>query len=359
MIDEILMGHPLMAKCTKFVTRHKPLTHRQWLAAMQQAPQLDLALDIYGEGPTIDILEDKMAKLLGKEKAIFVHKGMVGQHSVLLQHAKASGKSKIAIHPQSHIHHDESMAYQELLGLEGVMFGKNGCAIEEDDINGLPADLALISVELPIRRAGYRLPEWETLMHLKLHCETNAIPLHIDGARLFECADYWQKSYAEVAALADSVYVSLYKTLGAAAGGIIAGDKAFIEQLLPWRSRLGGNILTVFPYVLSALVGIEKYLPRVSEFNQRALTLSQLIKDKLGDCAIPNKVQCNGFVVELPITPSQLKEKALSVAENERIWLFDRIIATENNTSHFEIQIGDAMDDWSDQAYVNKLASLL
>lgn len=65
------MGHPLMDKCSKFVTRHKPLTQRQWLAKMQQVPEADMPIDIYGEGPVVDILEQKMAKLLGKEQALF------------------------------------------------------------------------------------------------------------------------------------------------------------------------------------------------------------------------------------------------------------------------------------------------
>jgi len=359
MIDEILLRHPLMVRCNKFVTRHKPHTQREWLLSMLQSPDLDQPIDSYGDGPMITRLETKMAEILGKERAIFVHKGMVGQHSVLMQHSKASGNQKIAIHPQSHIHHDESMAYQALLGLQGVMFGKQGCAIEQADIDNLSTDLAVISVELPLRRAGYRLPEWETLIQLKQYCKSTATPLHIDGARLFECADYWQKSYTEVADLADSVYVSLYKTLGATAGGIVAGDNAFIEQLLPWRSRLGGNISTVFPDILSALTGIEKYLPRVSEFNQRALTLSTLIKAQLGEQAIPLPVQCNGFIIELPIAPALLKEKVLAIAENEQIWLMDRIMATPDNHSRFEIQVGDALDDWCDQEYVAKLVSLL
>ena len=359
MYNKTLADHPFQAKCTKFVTRHKPLTQRNWLKRMEEIPEVDLDIDVYGEGPVIDILEQKMAKILGKEKALFVHKGMVGQHCAFLQWSALSGSKKIAIHPQSHIHLDESMAYQELLGLEGVMFGKMNNAIDIDDIDNLPLDLAAISIELPLRRASFKLPPWQTLLTLKKHCNTHNIPLHIDGARLFESADFWDKSYAEVAALSDSVYVSLYKTLGAAAGGIIAGDKEFIEQLIPWRSRLGGNIFTMFPYALTALWGLENYLPRVSEFNQRAIKLSELIKDKFGIQAIPDPVQSNGFIVELPISPNNLIDKALQVSENEKTWLFDSVIETENGTSRFEIQIGDAMDDWEDEQLVDKLASLL
>lgn len=348
-----------MARCNKFVTRHKPLTQRQWLTQMQQMPELDMDIDLYGEGPVITLLEQKMAELLGKERALFVHKGMVAQLSALLHWSKITGNRNIAIHPQSHIQVDESMAYRELCHLDGIMFGQQGQAITERDIDSLPSKLAAVTVELPIRRAGFKLPEWQTLVALRDYCSERNVPLHMDGARLWESADYWQKSYAEVAALSDSVYVSLYKTLGAAAGGIIAGDNDFIEQLLPWRSRFGGNIFTVFPYALTALWGLEHYLPRVSEFNQRALQLSELIKKTFGEQAIPFPVQSNGFIIELPIAPALLKERALAIADQEKIWLFDRIFAATSNSSRFEIQIGDAMDDWTDQQLVDKFLSLI
>ena len=113
--------------------------------------------------------------------------------------------------------------------------------------------------------------------------------------------------------------------LGAAAGGIIAGSEEFIESLKPWRSRFGGDMFTAFPYVLSALWGLEHYLPRISEFNQRAQNLSQLIAQNIGSEALPNPVQSCGFIVELPIDMVKLEQRALALAESERIWLFDRL----------------------------------
>ncbi len=359
MYDGLLLGHPLMSQCNRFVTRHKPLTQRQWLERMQQVPEIDLDIDMFNSGASIEILERRMAELLGKEKTLFVPKGSIGQYSALLHWSESNGSKKLALHPQSHFQCDESLAYEKLLGFEGVMFGKDSRAIDSEDIRSLPEDLFAVSVELPLRRAGFKLPEWEDLEYLRQRANDLNVALHIDGARMFESAHYWGKSYPEVAALADSIYVSLYKTLGAAAGGVIAGDKAFIDQLIPWRSRLGGDLFTAFPYILSALWGIENYLPRVSEFNERAQSLSALIKAVFGDEAIPEPVQSNGFLVQLPVSASALKEKALQVAEVDRIWLFDRVFEFEENSSRIEIQIGDAMDDWSDQEFVEKLQELL
>ncbi|MCH2055833.1 MAG: threonine aldolase family protein [Thalassotalea sp.] len=319
---------------------------------MGEVPEANLALDFYNTGPAIDVLESKMANLLGKEKALFVQKGMVGQNSALMEYAKRSGSDKIAIHP-------ESLAYQELMGLNAIHLGKKGSAIEAADIAKLPTSIAAVCVELPTRRAGFKLPEWQTLQALKDFSVTHNIPIHFDGARLFESADYWQKSPAEVAALSDSVYVSLYKMLGAAAGGIIAGSEEFIESLKPWRSRFGGDMFTAFPYVLSALWGLEHYLPRISEFNPRAQSLSQLIAQNIGAEALPDPVQTCGFIVELQIDMVTLEQRALALAENERIWLFDRLYDAGEDKSRFEVQVGDALDHWSDTEVVAKLMQLL
>ena len=326
---------------------------------MEQTPEIDLALDFYGNGPVIKLLEEKVAALLGKEKALFVHKGMVGQHSALLEYAKQSGRRKIAIHPQSHMEVDESLAYKALLNLDAVYFGQEDTAITTGDIDKLPLDLSTICVELPTRRAGFKLPEWQTLEYLRQFSSNHQIPLHIDGARLIEAALYWGKSYEEVAAIGDSVYISLYKTLGAAAGGIIAGNQDFIEKLLPWQSRLGGNIFTVFPYALSALWGLEQYLPRIPEFNKRAHRLASLIKQRFGESAIPNPVQCSGFLVALPVSAAKLEARALKLAENEKVWLFDRIYHNGEQSSLFEIQVGDALDDWEDTQLVECLGNLI
>ena len=359
MYQGVLLGHPLMYQCTRFVTRHKPLTQKQWLQRMAHMPETELGIDLYSSGPAIEILEQKMAAVLGQEKALFVHKGSVGQYSALMHWSEITGNKKIAIHPQSHMQVDESLAYEKLLGLEAHMFGEPNHAITVEDVNQLPKDLCVICVELPTRRAGFLLPEWETLLAVKAVSKANGIPLHFDGARLLESADYWGKTYKEVSALADTTYVSLYKTLGAAAGGVIAGNNEVIEQLKPWRSRLAGDLFTAFPYVLTSLWGIEHYLPRIFEFNERAQTLSTIIKEKIGEKAIPNPIQNNGFLVELPISPKELEEKALKIAEKDKIWLFDRIYKTERDTSRFEIQVGDALDDWTNEEYVEKLASLL
>jgi threonine aldolase len=326
---------------------------------MLKRSEVDLSLDSYGEGPAIDILETQFADLLGKERAMFVHKGMVGQLCALKRWSELKHSHTIAIHPQCHLEVDEALAYQELLSLNAIKFGHPYQANTTEDVDDLPTKLAAVAVELPIRRAGFQLPEWHVLENIKSFTQANNSALHFDGARLFESAGYWNKTYSQVAALAYSVYVSLYKGLGALAGGIIAGDDHFIESLRPWKTRFGGDIHSVFPLVLSALWGVEHYLPRIPDFRTRATSLATAIEKSFGAHALPFAVQTNSFVVELPVAPEQLTEAALRFACKDKIWLFDRLMPTDNHYSRFEIQVGDAADDWSDDEICETLQAAI
>lgn len=264
------------------------------------------------------------------------------------------------MHPQSHIMCDESDAYRELLALNTLTFGQPGCAIKTDDLEVLHKELAAICIALPVRRAGFLLPEIKVLKQIKQFGSQNNTPVHIDGARLLESAHHYQMSYDQLADYGDSVYVSLYKSLGAMAVGVIAGDRDFIDSLLPWRSRFGGDLFTVFPYVLSALWGLEHYLPRISEFHNRAKELSVSFKNTFGEKSLPNEVQTNRFLIDLPIKPCELEKRVLDFASHERVWFCDRIFSVnDSHISRIEIQVGDALDDSTNQELVTTIAGLI
>jgi threonine aldolase len=355
-----LFAHPVSFQCKKFVTRHKPLSQQHWLKRLSKVPALNNTIDMYNSGPAIELLETRVAQLLGKESAMFVVKGMVGQNSALKQWSQLTGANTIAVHPQSHIMCDESDAYRELLALNTLTFGQPGCAVKTGDLEVLHKDLAAICIELPVRRAGFLLPDINVLKQIKQFGGQNNTPVHIDGARLLESAHHYQVSYDQLADYGDSVYVSLYKSLGAMAGGVIAGDRDFIDSLLPWRSRFGGDLFTVFPYVLSALWGLDHYLPRISEFHNRAKELSVSFKNTFGEKSLPNEVQTNGFLIDLPIKPCELEKRVLDFATYERVWLCDRIFnVNDSHISRIEIQVGDALDDWTNQELVTTIAGLI
>jgi len=351
-------NHPLRHQCSKFLTRHKPFSQRMWLESVLSMPEVDYSIDCFGSGPALEALERTMADLLGKEKAVFVHKGMMGQLSVLKHYAELSGFNKIALHSCSHIEQDEGLAYKKVMGLVPHFYGSKASPFTALDITALPSDLAAVSVELPTRHAGFLLPSWSCLVQLKQHCREHGHFIHIDGARLLESAAYWNKDYSEVAAIGDSVYVSLYKTLGGMAGGIIAGDSELIESILPWKTRLAGDIYTVFPYVLSALQGIKEHLPNIPIYCQRAKALATALSKHFGRHVIPYPVQTNAFIFEFLESKECVEKASIRYAKKHNVWLFDRVIH-DNFGCRVEIQIGNAMNEWSDEQVIDAFEEII
>jgi threonine aldolase len=118
------------------------------------------------------------------------------------------------------------------------------------DLDDIPGPLAAVSIELPLRDAGYLLPSWDDLVSFSARAGERGVPLHLDGARLWESQHFYGRSYAQIAALADSVYVSFYKGLGAMAGAVLAGPEDLVAQARRWRSRHGGTLFTLVPYAV-------------------------------------------------------------------------------------------------------------
>lgn len=307
----------------------------------------DFPTDFYGQGKLVQKLEARMAELLGKPRALFCHKGMVGQLSLLRHWCELRGSHHIAFQPKSHIHHDEQSAYQQLWGMQATLIGSDTRPVDVADVS-VPDSVAAVSIELPHRRAGFLLPTWPDLCAISKALAPRDTALHFDGARLFEASVHWQKSLAEVCALCDSVYVSLYKLLGAMAGGIVAADERTIEAIKPWISRSGGDVHTLFPFAISAMWGLDHYLPRTTAFCDKARHVAGLIKQVLGDEALPESVKTNSFVVKLPLSPAQTTERALQIAREKRIWLFDAVQSSSDDNTLVELQVGDALDGWSD-----------
>ena len=110
------------------------------------------------------------------------------------------------------------------------------------------AALGAVLLELPLRDAGYLLPSWDELVAFSQACRERGVPLHLDGARIWESAPHLGHSPAEIAALADSVYVSLYKGLGGLAGAAVAGPEDEVAQARVWRNRMGGTLFSLMPY---------------------------------------------------------------------------------------------------------------
>lgn len=350
----------LRATCHHFLSGHLARTQRAWLEYLAASPAADFPIDRYGDGPAIALLEREVAALLDKEAALFIHKGVIAQQMALRVWTERTGRRTVALHPKSHINLDECNAYERLHQLIGLRVGEDHRPFTLQELKDLNEPCGAIVIELPLRHAGYKLLPWEELVTISVWAREQGVPLHFDGARLWESTPFYGRSCAEIAALADSVYVSFYKGLGGLAGCILAGSKDFIEETRVWKTRLGGNLFTVFPYVLAALEGLHHHLPKIEAYVARAREISAALTEIPGVMIVPSPPHTNAFQIYLPAGPLGLQKAAEKLAETEHIWLFGAFGETTfPSLTMAEITIGDAAEQWTTEEVVAAIKTLL
>ena len=130
-------------------------------------------------------------------------KGMIAQMAALRVWTDRSGARTVALHPMSHIDMDESNAYERLHSLQGIRIGGHE-PFSVKELDDITEKLGVVTVELPLRRAGFKLPPWDELAGwFSEWCKERKVPLHLDGARLWQCSPFYGREFAEIAALAD------------------------------------------------------------------------------------------------------------------------------------------------------------
>lgn len=332
-------------------------SQKQWLTQLHESKYADGPVDVYNQNGRVLELEKRVAALLNKPACLFFPKGTVAQLCALKVSAEQRKNNNVVLHSMSHMVLDEDDAYQILLGLKGIPIGDHSSPFNMQDIKKITEKFATLCVELPIRRAGFKLTQWEQLEAMSKWCKTEQIHFHMDGARLWESTSHYQKSEADISALFDSVYVSLYKGLGAMGGAVLAGETNFIEQCKVWRSRLGGNSFTSFPMVIGALDGLDNRLKCIPEFVLRAKEIATLLK------TFPqlevNTPQTNGFFVFIEGDFNELNSKAIKLNQKMGIKLFNQLCPfPETKKLMIEIQVGANHKAISDQEIIDYFESL-
>jgi threonine aldolase len=347
--------------CRAWLNGHRPRrSAAEALARLAALPEAAEPLDVYGEGRVVAGLEAQVGDLLGKPAATFFHKGVAAQLAALATWSGGVRDARVALHRASHIELDEEQAHEHVLGLRGQRLGQGDAPFGVDALAALRELPAVVVVELPLRRGGYRLPEWSELEAIGAWCRERRVPLHLDGARLWEAAPHYGREPREIAALADSVYVSFYKGLGGLAGSVLAGPADFIAKAQLWKTRLAGNVYTVFPYVLSALEGLRTQLPRMAAYRERARKLAAALAAQPGWRVLPEPPQVNAFQLHLPGRPDAIRQAMLDVARRERFWLGAACTASAlPGHAMIEVVIGDAADDWRDEEAVAHLRAVM
>ena len=235
--------------------------------------------DVYGEDPTIHRLEEMAAEMLGKEAGLFVTSGTMGNLVSILTHTRPG--NEIILESESHIVHYEVGG---CAALGGVMVrtvpGEKGAinpevleaAIRGGDIH-FP-QTALISMENTHNRAGGVTVPLKNIKAIQEVAVKYGIPMHLDGARIFNAALALKIPAADLAEDFESVMFCLSKGLAAPVGSVIVGSRDWIEKARKWRKMLGGGMRQGGILAAAGIVALEEMVDRLREDHINAKRLA-------------------------------------------------------------------------------------
>ncbi|CAM9111699.1 unnamed protein product [Ectocarpus fasciculatus] len=266
------------------------------------------SMDLYGDvarDPADSWLrrfELEVTACLGVEEAVFMPSGVMAQSIVLAVHGgEQPAQRSFICHHSSHILLHEEKGYSDLVRMTPVVIPREEGALVQPPITyaamapllaASPSPACAI-VECPHREIGGKLTPWEDLVQISAECRRRGVPLHMDGARLWEAAGGYGRPLAEVCALFDSVYVSLYKGLGGLAGAMLLGTKDFIAQARIWQRRFGGVLHTQLPLAVSCWAGFRAHR---DSFGARLERLQQVAR-VVTEVAAEDAAACGGSVL--------------------------------------------------------------
>ncbi len=252
--------------------------------AMRRAMfEAEVGDDVQREDPTVNRLEARAAEVMGKQAAVFVPTGTMGNQAAIKAHTQPG--QEIICDERAHI-----ILYE--MGMPAAFSGCLVRAVPTPDGMLSWADIvprlrpasdhyrgtALIEVENTVNIAGGRVYALETLQEIRQKAHAAGVKIHMDGARVFNAAVASGRPVAEIAATVDSVCFCLSKGLGAPVGSVVVGDADFIEEVRLVRKALGGGMRQAGVIAAAGLVALEESPKRLHEDHENARYLA----DELG-----------------------------------------------------------------------------
>ena len=242
-----------------------PLEYAHLLS--QIAASEPLHPDVYSNGGVVEDLERAFARWLGTESAVFMPTGTLANQIALRE--LAGGQRRVIVQAESHIYNDSGDCAQQLSGLSllplaprraGFTLEEVEDAVRRSRSGRVQTDVGVICIESPVRRMDDAVFGFDEMRRIAAFARREGIRLHLDGARLFvECA-HTGIPPARYAELYDTVYVSLYKCFNSASGAILAGTRAFTEDLYHVRRMFGGSLPGAWPHAAVALQFVDDFL---------------------------------------------------------------------------------------------------
>lgn len=288
------------------VTRPTPAMY----AAMAAAPVGD---DVLGDDPTVFALEALAARMTGKEAAVFVPSGTMGNQIAVASHT--SPGDAILIEEEAHILYYEVGAPAVLSNVVSWTLPSSCGVLEPDVIAGrvLKRSLhtpgtALLCLENTHNRAGGTVTGVDRMAAYRGIADQNGMRIHLDGARVFNAAVALGVPVEAITRHVDSVNFCLSKGLCSPVGSVLCGARDFIERARIWRKRLGGGMRQAGILAACGIVSLESMVDRLREDHARATRIAQAISELPGIRVDLSRVHTNIVLIETALPAVEWQE---------------------------------------------------
>ena len=280
--------------------------------------------DVYGEDPTVNRLQAYCATLFGKEAALFVPTGTMGNVTAFL--AQTRPGDSVILSEEAHPFHYESANMAMFGGLLPVTvpdrLGKIAPEQVKARINQIDdphfSHTTLVSIENTVNRGGGACYTPDEVAGIAAVCRAHGLKLHCDGARLFNAIVALETTTEAYGRLCDTISICLSKGLGAPAGSVLVGDRETIHRALRFRKMLGGGMRQAGILAAAGLYALEHHVQDLREDHRRARVFREALETIGVTFMLPSPTNILYFeVADGPATLAQLEEAGVRVLTHD------------------------------------------
>lgn len=301
---------------SKFIDLRSDTVTKPSPAMREAMAKAEVGDDVFGEDPTVNLLQEKVAAMLGKEAALYVPSGSMGNQTCIKVHTQPG--DEVIVEKGCHVFNYEtggmallsSIQPHTIEGVRGAFTANDIKRVIRPKVYYMPRT-RLICIENTHNRAGGTIFPMHLIKEIHDLARTEGIKLHLDGARLWNACVETGISPKDYASYFDSASVCLSKGLGAPVGSVICGSKEFVNEARHYRKLFGGGMRQAGILAAAGIYALDNNISRLKEDHAKAKFLAiELAKNPVFSIDMES-VQTNIIIIDLQES-GKLPEEVLS-----------------------------------------------
>ena len=239
--------------------------------------------DVFEEDPTVNLLQNRLANMFGKPKALFFPSGSMANQTAIKLHTNPG--EQVICDKYSHIYNYEAGGVSFNSGVScNLIDGNRGMFTAEQVKKAINPDAfyysqtSLVEVENTTNKGGGACWDFEELKRIRAICNQHKLGYHLDGARLWNALVVKQETTKDYGQLFDTISVCLSKGLGCPIGSVLIGDEAIMKNAIRVRKVFGGNMRQVGYLAAAGLYALDNNIERLKEDHNKAKEIGQVLK---------------------------------------------------------------------------------